>query len=137
MFLVIILVATIAISIAVNKSEICDGDFDARNWLTIMACLYSGDFLLISTQMRFLKRTRSENLCVTFLRFLMLITVVTFMIIGNIGYYNKRDPRSCPSTNTIALVILIYGYFEMLKCCCIGCLLCILIPLLMMAQRNA
>lgn len=36
-----------------------------------------------------------------------------------------------------ALFVIVIGYFEMLKCLCCGCLLCVFLPIVFIAARRA
>jgi hypothetical protein len=59
-------------------------------------------------------------------------------IVANVDYYGSEGwPNDCGSLRTLAFVMIIYGYLEMLKCCCIGTILCILIPFICFAARQA
>ena len=76
-------------------------------------------------------------------RFFLSIFYVGWLIWGNIyyygNYYNWYDPYyyQCDSYQLIIFILILIGYFEMLKCCCIGTCAIIMIPVVLQARRNA
>lgn len=68
-------------------------------------------------------------------RFFFSFFIVGWFIYGNINYYKYNLGDICTEDNdygsTFCMsIILIYGYYEMLKCCCFGTVACILTPFL-------
>jgi hypothetical protein len=132
-------VSVITILILVNMSESCNlSSFNPRNWLIIITSLYFVDFLLVTMQKKFLETHRKESACITLLRFLVLVVLVAFYIVGNNDYFNRIGyDNSWGSLMSFSLVMIIFGYIEMMKCCCIGTVICCLIPLIFYASRQA
>ena len=131
-------VLVMAILLIANSGSPCDlNTFNPRNWLIIITCLYFVDFLLVTMQKRFLAANLKESACITLLRFLLLVTLVAFYIVGNKDYYGRTgfDDR-CGSLMTFSFIMIIFGYLEMMKCCCIGTVICCLIPLIFFAARQ-
>lgn len=131
----------VAISIGLGQNSAseypCEKGFHARSWITGMLICYCIDFVLIGFNIYNLKTKYVQNICVFLLRFLLLIAIVVQLIIGNVNYYPKSDMTTdCGSLKTYALVVIIIGYFEMLKCCCLGMLGCCLIPVIILSARN-
>ena len=128
----------ITILILVNSGYACSANtFNPRNWLITITAIYFVDFLLITAQKRYLLNNRRENACVTMLRFLVLVALVVFYIIGNVNYFGSSGVNDCGSLRTFAFIMLIFGYLEMLKCCCIGTVICCLIPIIFFTSRQA
>ena len=87
-----ILVFTISISLIVNGGNYyCVFGFNAKKWLTGLDVIYAVDIFLISLQTQFLKQHRKESVGYMFLRALLLIALVVWLIIGNVDYYPDRQ----------------------------------------------
>jgi hypothetical protein len=67
----------------------------------------------------------------------LLCTMVGFLISGNINYYKVKGISSCQDVMRQAFTVILLGYFEMLKCFCCGCLLCVFLPIVFIAARRA
>lgn len=132
----LIIVTSIAIFVIINRNESCD--IPAKIWLATMMGGYLADFILQMSQLHYLKKHRKESLMIMALRFLVLSFIVGWLIYGNILYYKKSNPKECGTgLRLIMFLVLILGYFEMLKCCCIGMIVCIMVPFLFFAVRRA
>ena len=64
------------------------------------------------------------------------------MIYGNIYYYQNEDEFSysfedCENLGLCMFLLILFGYYEMLKCCCVGTCVLLMIPILMDARRRA
>jgi len=131
-------VLVLAILIISNSGEPCNlNTFNPRNWLTIITSLYFVDFLLATMQKNYLRKHLRESACITLCRFFLLVTLVAFYIVGNKDYYNRVGfDEGCGSLFTMAQIMIIFGYIEMMKCCCIGTFICCLIPLIFFAARQ-
>jgi len=130
-----ILIITVAIFVIANKDEYCN--IDAKEWLAGIIGSYLADFILLMAQLHHLKKNRRENLCIMGLRMIVLTFLVGWLIYGNILYYDRSTDKTCGNgLRLIMVLILIYGYFEMLKCCCLGTCICILVPFIIFAVRR-
>ena len=62
-----------------------------------------------------------------------------WLIYGNVMFF--RSENNCPTEakglNSIMFIVLLVGYFEMLKCCCMGTCVCVMLPLMFFAIRRA
>ena len=67
----------------------------------------------------------------------MLCTMVGFLISGNINYYGSEGITFCQDFMWQAFIVILLGYFEMLKCFCCGCLLCVFLPIVFIAARRS
>ncbi len=71
------------------------------------------------------------------LRFLVMVTLTAWLIYGNVIYYKKMDD-TCDKGLFIGIFLMILiGYFEMMKCCLLTIFLCIIIPMFFFAVRRA
>ena len=83
-----------------------------------------------------LNQTKKESLCFLGLRLLLLVWSVSWLIVGNVNYFQNSNQTDCDSMRVLALVVIIFGYFEMFKCCILGLAVCICVPVLIMAARR-
>lgn len=99
---------------------------------------YLADVILLMYQFHNLKVTRKDNLKLMAVRFLVLVFNTGWLIYGNVLYYSKGTDQGCNNGYRLALfLVLLIGYFEMMKCCCLSLFLCILIPMFFFAVRRA
>lgn len=107
-----------------------------KTWLIVVVGSYLTDFIFLLAQYHHIKQTRKENLCVVMLRFFLNCFLVCWLIYGNTVYFR---PNHCETDAyylwVVMLLVLLIGYFEMLKCCCIGTCVCIMLPLMFFAVR--
>jgi len=57
--------------------------------------LYGIDFVLVLSQIAWLKNKYAESLCIMFLRYVLLIVVVGYLISGNVEYYKPQSMEGC------------------------------------------
>jgi integral membrane sensor domain MASE1 len=118
-----------------------DGDYcemPAKMWLGIHFGGYSVDLILINMQLKYLKKHRKESLCLMGMRFLTLTFLVGWLVYGNMLYYIDYNPYKCSNgVRLVMFLVLVLGYFEMLKCFCVGLVICIMVPFLVFAARRA
>ena len=132
--LIIVLVSSIFVM--VNKNAQCD--ISAKGWITVAMGSYLTDFIAIMFQYHKLKVTRKENLPLMGVRFLILVFLTSWLIYGNVLYFNRGKPQDCDNGLRLCMfLLLLIGYFEMMKCFCISLLICVLVPLLVFSYRNA
>ena len=83
-------------------------------------------------------KKRKESLVIIGIRFLASCFLVSWLIYGNVLYFrvNECETNAYYLYICMFLVILI-GYFEILKCCCIGMCICVMVPILFFAVRRA
>ena len=74
------------IAVATSKDN-CLLGWDPTNFLYTIGGLYLGDCFLLMIQINYVKSTGKDNLCVMFLRYVLLYTLVGFQIKGNVDYY--------------------------------------------------
>lgn len=73
-----------------------------------------------------------------FTRFGVLVVLTGWLIYGNVLYYNKSDPKQCDNGfRTGMFLMILLGYFEMSKCCCMSLFVCVLLPYLVLIYRRA
>ena len=118
-----------------SSGKTCFGGFDPREFIIQVMIAQAVDVALTTWQIIFVYKNQRESLGIMALRFLQLIGYVVILIIGNVNYYDNNC-YGCDSLKTISFIIIIFGYFEMLKCCCIGTLLCLFIPIIIYAARQ-
>lgn len=122
----------------INNHEVCGPDFNVKIWLVTIDSIYVSDLLLALYQMRYLKTNRKESILLIGLRYIVLMVLVGFLISGNIQFFKSTDQSSdCTSARNFTFILLILGYFEMMKCCCVGTLFCIFVPLFLYYARQA
>ena len=79
-----------------------------------------------------------ENLLVMVLRFLGMLFLVGWLVYGNVIYYQKMNQDNTNNSfRWMMFFLLVFGYFEMLKCCCVGTIVCIMVPFIFLAYRRA
>ena len=132
-----VFVAVIIFIVAGTSSESCGVGWDPRTFLYTIASLYLLDFLLCLGQRRSLSNFSRESYAIVFLRFAVLCTMVGFYISANINYYGNKNKNTCKNLLWQTLFVIILGYFEMLKCFCCSLILCVLIPIVIIASRRA
>jgi len=72
------------------------------------------------------------------LRYLVLVFLTSWLIYGNVLYYPKETKDGCDNGLLLGMFLFILvGYFEMMKCCCIGLIICIMVPMYVYAVRRA
>ena len=72
------------------------------------------------------------------LRFLGSLFLFGWLIYGNMIYYQKiNESNTNEGFRWMIFILLVFGYFEMLKCCCVGTIVCIMIPFICLAYRRA
>lgn len=136
-YAVIFIIAIIAV-VLVNKKSDLEQDDLARKWLAVTLGYYIGEFILQMCQYHFLKKNMRENLLVMGLRFLGMLFLFGWLIYGNVIYYKKMQPENTNNSfRWMIFFLLVFGYFEMLKCCCVGTIVCIMIPFIIIAFRRA
>jgi len=88
---------------------------------------------------RYLKKHYHESLKVMGLHFIVAMSLVGWLIYGNVLFWsNKNDCSSYSSgLNFMMLILLVLGYMEMLKCCLTGTLVCCMVPFFLFASRRA
>jgi hypothetical protein len=86
-----------------------------------------------------LKLYQKESLIILGLRFILATFLVSWLIYGNVIYYQNElgNDQNCGTLTLIMFLVLLIGYFEMLKCCCTGTCVVVMIPLIYMSQRRA
>lgn len=127
----------VSIFLMVDRDEKCDQNI--QTWLIVITGYYVGDFIVLLGQFNYLKKMRRENFYVTISRFFFSCFLVGWLIYGNVMYFKNGSNCSekAPGLNTIMFFILLLGYFEMLKCCCMGTCVCIMLPVMFFAVRRA
>ncbi len=88
----LLLVVLIAITLMINKNEVCGYEFDARNFLVGIDVIYGVDCLLMLWQLSYLKKNLRESLGIVFLRYLALVALVVWLILGNVHFYKGKNP---------------------------------------------
>ena len=85
-----------------------------------------------------IQKSGKEHLGMIGLRFLGTMFLFGWLIYGNTIYYQQLTFDNVNSgLRWIMFFLIVFGYFEMLKCCCIGTILCIMIPFICIAARRA
>ena len=75
---------------------------------------------------------------VIILRFLGTLFIVGWLIYGNVIYYNELNTKNVnDGFRWVMFFMIVFGYFEMMKCCCIGTIFCIMLPFIFIAMRRA
>lgn len=115
-----------------------------QTWLAVICGTYGSDMFLAYCQYAVLKARQKESLPIIFFRFILSLFLVAWLIYGNYYYFhfNIDDELqdyygACYGLSVLMLLVLIVGYFEMLKCCCISTFICIMFPIILGARRNA
>ena len=130
-----IIAVVIAVFVMANKSKECE--FSARTWLTVVIGTYLLDFILAMFQYHKVKSTRKESVVLMAFRFLVLSFLVGWLVYGNALYYKEaKNPHCSDGLKLIMFLTLLFGYFEMIKCCCMSLIVCIMIPLFFFAVRR-
>ncbi len=69
-----------------------------------------------------------------------MLFLVGWLIYGNTIYYKNVSTTNYFTNSGLQWVmffLLVFGYFEMIKCCCISTIVCIMIPFVFFAYRRA
>lgn len=131
----------VALFLIIDRKEICfmnGGSMQIKTWLIVIVGNYLLDFMFLLAQYHSIRKTRKENLLIVFVRFLLSCFLVSWLIYGNVLYF--RTPICQTEAYYLWLVmflVLLLGYFEMLKCCCIGTCVCVMLPIFFFAVRRA
>mmetsp|Transcript_42990 Transcript_42990/g.41356 ORF Transcript_42990/g.41356 Transcript_42990/m.41356 type:complete len:159 (-) Transcript_42990:331-807(-) len=135
-FLVFFLVAVFVI--AKRNTDCALKNTTIKSWLVVAIGAYLADFILLMAQFHNIKKTHKESVVIILIRFIVNCFLVAWLIFGNVIYY---APNLCQQEAyqlwVIMFLVLLIGYFEMMKCCCIGSCICILIPVLCIYARRA
>jgi hypothetical protein len=91
----LIIAVCIVISASTSGNTCNNGGWDAQNFLYIISGLYFIETALLLLQIKYVKTYYRENLCMIFLRYVNLCTLVGFYISGNVGYYNNLNKLGC------------------------------------------
>lgn len=143
-----IMVLIVAIFLASDNKENCGMNIVETNpltyqmqiktWLIAVVGYYLCDFMLLLAQYHHIKQTRKESMCILMLRFMINCFLFSWLIYGNTVYFRSN---LCESQAyylwLIMFLVLLVGYFEMLKCCCVGTCVCIMLPIFFFAVRRA
>ena len=76
-----------------NKDSLCS--INARAWIAVAVGCYLVDFILIMFQYHTLKVTQKESLILMAVRYLTIVVLVSWLIYGNVLYYNKSNSSTC------------------------------------------
>lgn len=134
MAITIILISTIFV--IANSDEQCD--IPAKMWLSGIMASYIAELILIMFQFHSLKADQRESLTIMALRYLVLVFLTSWLVYGNILYYDKGTEQGCNNGLRLAVfLVLLIGYFEMMKCCCLSLFVCIMVPIFIYAMRRA
>jgi hypothetical protein len=132
-----LIILVITIFIIVNKNIICI--YKIRTWLIVVMGSYLGDFIFLMFQLHHLKQFRRENFYIIVFRFLIQCFLVSWLIYGNVYYYQNDlagNTEICGSLSLIMFLVLLLGYFEMLRCCFVGTCVCLIVPFLLVRSRR-
>ncbi|CDW81070.1 zinc finger protein [Stylonychia lemnae] len=134
----VLFIIMILIVILVNISQdVLPKDDIVKRWLTVIMGYYVGEFILQMLQYHFILKTQRENLLVMATRFLGMVFLVGWLVYGNVIYYQQLDYHNINTGyRWVLFILLLFGYFEMLKCCCVGTLVCIMAPFVIIAIRR-
>ena len=125
-----------AIFVITGRGKTCQ--VNVATWMTGIMGAYLGDFILALYQYHYIKVSRQESILIMALRFIVLNFLVGWLIYGNVIYYDKTSPQGCDQGVRLGVfLMLLVGYFEMMKCFCMGLFVCILVPYLIFAVRRA
>lgn len=110
-----------------------------QHWLIVVMGDYLVDIILLMVQYDFLKKHHRESLLLIGVRFLLSCFLVSWLIYGNVFYYRYETEcsKSASGLTLVMFLVLLLGYFEMLKCCCIGTCICVMIPVLYYQIRRS
>lgn len=133
-----IITITVIIFLLVNKDNSICG-YPLSSWLTVHAGIYLTDFILLMYHYHYLKLHQKESIIILITRFVSDTFLVSWLIYGNVLYYKNElgNDEACGTLTLIMFLVLLIGYFEMLKCCCTGTCVIIMFPLIYMNQRRA
>jgi hypothetical protein len=130
-----------ALVLAVNKNVVVGPDWDAKVWLTVTLLYYILEFIMQMMQYHCVKKEMRENLCIMASRYIGMLFLVGWLVYGNTIYYKNISSNTAAITNSglqwVMFFLLVFGYFEMIKCCCISTIVCIMIPFVFFAYRRA
>lgn len=111
-----------------------DYQMQIKTWLIVVVGDYLTDFILLLGQYHHIKTTGRDSICIILIRFLLNCFLVSWLMYGNTIFFR---PNSCDVDAyylwIVMLLVLLVGYFEMLKCCCIGMCVCVMLPLFFFA----
>jgi hypothetical protein len=101
-------------------------------WLIGILCAYVLDAIAIIPNLSYVRIHARESPKVTIIRYLILAFVVGWNIWGNIIYYDGPIyiPATCSNIAFMMFLMIILGYIEMLKFCCLSMVICIIVPIL-------
>ncbi len=109
-----------------------------KTWLIVVVGDYLTDFIFLLAQYHHIKQTRKESAFIIGLRFVLNCFLVCWLIYGNTVYYRTNlCEQTAYNLWVVMFLVLLIGYFEMLKCCCIGSCICIMVPIFIFAVRRA
>lgn len=87
MFFDVGLIIMTCVFVIANKGNSCD--FPAATWLAVAVGGYLADFILLMASYHLLRAKQQESLKTMGLRYLLLLFLVSWMIYGNVLYYNR------------------------------------------------
>src|SRR5690242_8199013 len=107
-------------------------------WIAGAIGCYMMEFILTMCQYHSIKKYMKESIMVMVLRYIVLLALTGWLIYGNVLYYNKGNVDECANGLRLGVfLLLLFGYFEMMKCCCLSLFVCIMIPFLFFHIRRA
>ena len=131
-----ILMLTCVIFPSIYKHDACN--VPIKMWLGVQAGAYLSEIIVIMYQYHWLKKTKKENLYLLGARYLNLVLFTGWLVYGNTVYFNKSAEKSCVEGLRLGLfIMLLFGYFQMMKCFFLTIFLCILIPVIFFAVRRS
>lgn len=128
----------IIIALSVNKDSNLVKDNIVRKWLAVILGYYLVEFIFQMMQYHCIQKNGKEHLGLMGIRFLGMAFLVGWLIYGNVIYYQQLNFDNVNNgLRWMMFFLLIFGYFEMLKCCCVGTIVCIMVPFIFIAARRA
>ena len=132
------IIILVVVWVLIQKNETCP-TFNFQRWLTVFVGYYGFDLVWIFMAYHSLLKYRRESLYIMGIRFLFSFFIVGWLVYGNIWFYKDEVKTPCKN-NSLYLcmqLVIIYGYYEMLKCCCFSTCACIMAPILFYSYRRA
>lgn len=114
-----------------------------RTWLKVCCGIYLADLIVCLNQLMFIKKTGKENYIVFGICILICGVNTGWYSYGNYIYFNYQyecfgpNSEDADTLTQSMLLMIMFGYLTMLKCCCYTMMGCILIPVLCCLYRRA
>ena len=83
----VLFIIAIVITLGCDREYNKESDRQAKKWLTVILGYYILEFIMQMSQYHYVKKDLKENLCIMILRFIGMLFLVSWLIYGNVLYY--------------------------------------------------